>query len=64
MIIQSQWTKNTKVKVSVKILELTSQMVSKYEKSPIHRKLTIRGLQRHQNCQISPSIFVVIALES
>ena len=30
----------------------------------MHRNLTIKGFQRHKICQISPSIFVVIALES
>ena len=41
--------KITKIKVSVKIFYLTSQMISKSDKSLMHRKITIRRLQRLQN---------------
>ena len=61
---KSKDRKSPKLGVSVKILQLTCQTVSKSNKSPMHIRLMIRGLKRHQNWQISSSRFVVIALES
>ena len=37
------------MKVSVKILKLTYQMISKSRKSPMHRNITIREIQWNQN---------------
>ena len=37
--------KNPEMKISVKIMKLTNQMISKSRNSHINRKLTIRGFQ-------------------
>ena len=49
--------------VLLKILKLTNQMISKSNKSPTHKKLTIKGFQRHQNYKILLSIFVGIWID-
>ena len=53
--------KNPEMKISVKIMKLTNQMIFKSCNSHMNRKLTIRGFQSDQNCQISPCILGVIA---
>ena len=40
------------IKISVKIIKLTNQMISKSSNSHMNRNLLIRGLQRNQNYQI------------
>ena len=52
------------MKISVKIVKLTCQVISKYRNSHMNRKLTIRGFYKNQNYQISLCILGVIALES
>ena len=52
------------MKISVKIIKLTYQMISKSRKSYMNRKLKIRGFQRNQNYKFPPCILGVIALKS
>ena len=52
------------MKISVKIIKLTGQMISKSRKSPMNRNLMIRGFQRNQNYLISSFILGVIAPKS
>ena len=56
--------KNPKMKILVKIMKMTNQMISKSRNSHMNTKLTIRGFERDQNCQILPCKLGVIVLES
>ena len=49
------------MKTSVKIMQLTNQIISKSWNSHMNIKLTIRGFQRDHNFLISPCILRVIA---
>ena len=49
------------IKISVKIIKLTNQMISKSRNLYMNRMLMILRFQRNQNYHISPCIVGVIA---
>ena len=60
MIFPKSLKKIPEIKISIKIVKLTYQMISK----SLNRKLTIKGFQRNQKYQISSYILGVIVLKS
>ena len=59
-IIENQRSENPEMNTSEKMFKLTNQMISKSLYWYINRKLTIRGFQKDQNCQISIYILKLI----